>query len=155
MYSVVQFTASDGGTISVVNSQWLTPRKWEVYWPPFAFAQRHSSVYYQMHQITIGSCTACSVCFVRLVSVYLLLITYLRPRSRRRGAARGSGCSAVCQKHKRWHSDPIRRCMRAFTRQIVIDLLPAQHTARRRPACHPASPWTGPMKASNDCQECT
>ena len=34
MYAVVEFTAADGGGLSVVNAQWLTPRKREVYWPP-------------------------------------------------------------------------------------------------------------------------
>lgn len=31
MYSVIEF--EDGG-IAVVRSEWLTPRKKEVYWPP-------------------------------------------------------------------------------------------------------------------------
>ncbi|KAL4704914.1 hypothetical protein ACJJTC_005702 [Scirpophaga incertulas] len=34
MYSLVQFKDNDGGTLSIVNSEWLTPRKNEVYWPP-------------------------------------------------------------------------------------------------------------------------
>lgn len=34
MYSLVQFKDIDGGTLSIVNTEWLTPRKCEVYWPP-------------------------------------------------------------------------------------------------------------------------
>ncbi|KAL4718597.1 hypothetical protein ACJJTC_012099 [Scirpophaga incertulas] len=34
MYSVVQFSESEGGTISVILNKWLTPKKTEVHWPP-------------------------------------------------------------------------------------------------------------------------
>lgn len=34
-YVIVQFDEKDGGSISVVHKTWLTPRKTEVYWPPY------------------------------------------------------------------------------------------------------------------------
>jgi hypothetical protein len=34
MYSVIQFSEKDGGTVSVINNQWFTPRRCEVFWPP-------------------------------------------------------------------------------------------------------------------------
>lgn len=44
MYSVIQFSdPSTGaeGSVSIVNRQWMTPHKCEVYWPP----ARESKVY--------------------------------------------------------------------------------------------------------------
>lgn len=35
MFAVVEFSEKNDGGISLVNSNWLTPRKTEVYWPPF------------------------------------------------------------------------------------------------------------------------
>lgn len=34
MFSVIEFTVEDGGGLAVVNSNWLTPRKKQVFWPP-------------------------------------------------------------------------------------------------------------------------
>ncbi|KAK5638534.1 hypothetical protein RI129_012829 [Pyrocoelia pectoralis] len=34
MFTVIEFHKDDGGGLAVVNSQWLTPRKKEVFWPP-------------------------------------------------------------------------------------------------------------------------
>lgn len=34
MFSVIQFDESDGGSVSIVHSKWLTPRRREVHWPP-------------------------------------------------------------------------------------------------------------------------
>lgn len=34
MFSVVEFKECDGGGVALINSQWLTPRKKEVFWPP-------------------------------------------------------------------------------------------------------------------------
>lgn len=34
MYSVVQFSPSEGGSVSIVVNKWLTPKKTEVFWPP-------------------------------------------------------------------------------------------------------------------------
>lgn len=34
MYSVIQFSDKDGGTVSIVNNRWFTPRRCEVFWPP-------------------------------------------------------------------------------------------------------------------------
>ncbi|XP_061710095.1 uncharacterized protein LOC133519912 isoform X2 [Cydia pomonella] len=33
-YSVIQFSDQDGGSISIVKNQWITPRRREVFWPP-------------------------------------------------------------------------------------------------------------------------
>lgn len=34
-FIIVQFTEAEGGGISVIHKNWLTPRKSEVFWPPF------------------------------------------------------------------------------------------------------------------------
>lgn len=34
-YSVVEFTDADGGGLALVNCKWFTPRKKEVFWPPY------------------------------------------------------------------------------------------------------------------------
>ncbi|CAH2096793.1 unnamed protein product [Euphydryas editha] len=34
MFSVIQFSEKDGGTVSIINNQWFTPRRCEVFWPP-------------------------------------------------------------------------------------------------------------------------
>lgn len=34
MYSVVQFSEKEGGTVSVVVNKWFTPKKTEIFWPP-------------------------------------------------------------------------------------------------------------------------
>lgn len=35
MFAVVEFQSSAGGGVSAVNAKWLTPRKKNVYWPPY------------------------------------------------------------------------------------------------------------------------
>lgn len=35
MFAIVEFAVKQGGCLSVVNSNWLTPRKKEVFWPPY------------------------------------------------------------------------------------------------------------------------
>lgn len=35
MFAIVEFAVKQGGYLSVVNSNWLTPRKKEVFWPPY------------------------------------------------------------------------------------------------------------------------
>lgn len=34
-YVIVQFDDSQGGGLAVVRDQWITPRKCEVFWPPY------------------------------------------------------------------------------------------------------------------------
>lgn len=34
-YVVVQINETDGGSVAIVHNTWLTPRKTEVYWPPY------------------------------------------------------------------------------------------------------------------------
>lgn len=35
MFVGIQFSEKDGGGIALVHRKWLTPRKSEVWWPPF------------------------------------------------------------------------------------------------------------------------
>lgn len=35
MFVVVEFAESSGGGLAIVHSHWLTPRKKEVFWPPY------------------------------------------------------------------------------------------------------------------------
>ncbi|KMQ91808.1 hypothetical protein RF55_8283 [Lasius niger] len=36
-FTGIEFTDDSGGGIALVSSQWLTPRKQEVFWPPYKF----------------------------------------------------------------------------------------------------------------------
>lgn len=35
MFAVIEFSPEQGGGLSLVNKNWLTPRKKEVFWPPY------------------------------------------------------------------------------------------------------------------------
>lgn len=35
MFAVIEFAPEQGGGISIINTNWLTPRKKEVFWPPY------------------------------------------------------------------------------------------------------------------------
>lgn len=36
MFALVEFSPTEaGGGLSIVNSQWLTPRRKQVFWPPY------------------------------------------------------------------------------------------------------------------------
>ncbi|KAJ8934549.1 hypothetical protein NQ318_004979 [Aromia moschata] len=34
-FVLIEFSASEGGGISIVHNEWMSPRKTEVYWPPY------------------------------------------------------------------------------------------------------------------------
>lgn len=43
MFKVVEFEDSgDGGGLSVIREEWLTPRKKECLWPPFKVASKYN-----------------------------------------------------------------------------------------------------------------
>lgn len=35
MFTLIQFDDNDGANLAVVSTNWLTPRKKEVFWPPY------------------------------------------------------------------------------------------------------------------------
>lgn len=35
MYKVIEFNEADGGGLAIVHTKWITPRKKEVFWPPY------------------------------------------------------------------------------------------------------------------------
>lgn len=35
MFNVIEFDAEAGGGLALVHKSWITPRKKEVYWPPY------------------------------------------------------------------------------------------------------------------------
>ncbi|CAG9762341.1 unnamed protein product [Ceutorhynchus assimilis] len=50
MFAVIEFKEADGGGLSLVNSQWLTPRKQEVFWPPIKNSSNFSKVLRRVEQ---------------------------------------------------------------------------------------------------------
>lgn len=61
IYSVIQFSEKDGGTVSITNNQWFTPRRCEVFWPVWK---------------DFGWCKFVQEFFVRLVGTYILIFFY-------------------------------------------------------------------------------
>ncbi|XP_029669888.1 uncharacterized protein LOC115239488 [Formica exsecta] len=35
MYNIIEFDQAAGGGLAIVHTKWLTPRKKEVFWPPY------------------------------------------------------------------------------------------------------------------------
>jgi len=35
MYNIIEFDQAAGGGLAIVHAKWLTPRKKEVFWPPY------------------------------------------------------------------------------------------------------------------------
>lgn len=35
MFKIIEFNKEEGGGLAIVHAKWITPRKKEVFWPPY------------------------------------------------------------------------------------------------------------------------
>lgn len=53
MFVVVEFDDSEGGGVAIVRKSWITPRKKEVFWPPYKQSQQHNKALKQNEPVDV------------------------------------------------------------------------------------------------------
>lgn len=61
MYIVVEFGEKDGGGLAVVQKEWLTPRKKEVFWPPVKETKQFNKILQQSNNPDLNNWSIYSV----------------------------------------------------------------------------------------------
>lgn len=69
MYSVVEFDQGAGGGLAIVHANWLTPRKKEVFWPPYKEHGRFNRALKKGEEINTNTWDIYGIVSMRLVNI--------------------------------------------------------------------------------------
>lgn len=61
MFSIVEFDESEGGGLAIVRQSWITPRKKEVFWPPYKQTQLYTKVLKQDEPVNYDTWKCCKI----------------------------------------------------------------------------------------------